>query len=211
MCLCLLRHLTLVLIISVSDPMHSSADHSVPDNVTWLSNIHQSCEETTSRMRQRYSVFRDDLEDFFMTLKLIKPINMESFQCLGDVISCHVYLREREVIGNNVRSDLVLAYLRLVNVLRLTADDTERQLISLQGHHHDDVTLGSIIDTCSELRLCFEPSFQFADMDDTTEYSLSVMNRQLFSGLVHYVPWLTGRIEKLNEHIKSYTCINNPV
>jgi len=204
---------------TVSGAQQTNHVHRASSAIHLLSSIYTSLINDVQHVMTRYSLFEADIDHFLMTLTLTKKPEVDKFRCLNDIINCYGYLRDREVISQNVRYDLIEEYLIIINNLRIMVENMKEKLIEIQRRHSDSRYtsyryLCGILDTFGIITPYFSPDFIFPEADPNYERRLSIMNRPLYSNLVAYIPWLIRRIHEIRvdlENILNESKYNTPI
>ena len=162
-----------------------------------VSELTESLNLHIDSIRDRYETFKESLEEFLMALKLSKPRDLECYQNLSHVITCHNFLNESPSVGKSVRTDLVTKYLKMINVIRIHITTVSDSMKELAGHVIKYVTLADksvYISAVQEVETLLEPDTDFLSLVQVNDVHLGIMDKKLFTGLVRYIPALLSKL-----------------
>ena len=161
--------------------------------------------EDTDTINYRFQRFNENALEFLRTLRIVKPDEIKPVSSLNGVISCLNFLRKSQSLASGVRVDLVREFIAIVNQVRLKFEEIQEKEASVSF----DIKLSSegcelFHDYLEKLEDMLEPSYIFESNEKLLTHSLSVLEKELFTGLLSYIPSLLSVLFALNE---SLTCL----
>ena len=180
--------------------------------VTRLTNKITAVEVT---LNGDYNTFLNNLKDFFTVLKLTKPVEITTFDTLADVQRCYSYIKGSPSVGKELyNTETVQNFLQLVCYLENEVEHISqefKQWEHLFSKYLDVKHLELFKCSVDHIKMLLHPEVEFSELDFSISMPLSVMERQLFAGLVKYMPALqTGVCDMANNMavIKDHISLN---
>ena len=171
--------------------------------VECLSQLKDGSEEFTdgvTSLHTRYTNISTSSNDFMMTLKLVKPVQLKEFKYLTDVIAVHSYLESSPSVGKSLPTRLVNDFLAIVNLSHQYLKDITAKVRTLERHMLKYIPKVSVVDFYRKIldfRDLLDPSFMFSTIDSECPVELSIMDSRLFSKLMSYLPHLLENLDQL--------------
>ena len=121
---------------------------------------------------------------------------------LNDVIFSLKFLRKSQAVASGVRVDLVREFIAIVNQVRLKFEDIQHKEIAVSF----EVMLSSqgcelFHSYLQQLEIMLDPNYIFESNEKLLTHSLSVLEKELFTGLLSYIPSLLSILFSLNDSL----------
>ena len=161
-----------------------------------LQGVRHLCDDarqTRRNMHERLTLFESSLEEFILTLRLVKSRKMTSFTSFDDVIKVHAYLLKSPSVGKNVRTDLVEALVEFVTCAKVSVARQRDTISNLVPHLVRYVHVDAILQLKKRTEEFFkmaEPTYLFVQPKSALPVNLNVMDEPVFGRLLGYLPQL---------------------
>ncbi|XP_061175568.1 uncharacterized protein LOC133184495 [Saccostrea echinata] len=150
------------------------------------------------KLKHRYAVFDEHINEFLRTLQIVLPKGEESISNLAGVIRLLSYLLSTEGVGSGVRTDLLREYLAIVNNIRLFVENFRGECDELLS---DSETEDMDSDYGGKIVKCLLDNVEdMLQIDHLFEEDTSVLDRKLntyeqtFCGMLCYIPLLFEKL-----------------
>ena len=150
----------------------------------------------------RFQSFNENALEFLRTLRIVKPEESQPVFCLNVVISYLKFLQNSHSVASGVRVDLIREFIAIVNQVRLKCE----QILQNEANISFDILLSS--DGCElfhtyleQLETMLDPGYTFESNEKLLTHSLSVLEKDLYSNLLTYIPSLLSVLFSLSDSL----------
>lgn len=150
----------------------------------------------------RFQSFNENALEFLRTLRIVKPEESQPVFCLNVVISYLKFLQNSHSVASGVRVDLIREFIAIVNQVRLKCEQIQQNEANISF----DILLSS--DGCElfhtyleQLETMLDPGYTFESNEKLLTHSLSVLEKDLYSNLLTYIPSLLSVLFSLSDSL----------
>ena len=177
------------------------------DCVAWLNEVTEEMNEEKQTMEDRYDTFTlTSMPELLSALRLTKPCHIQSFNKLEDVLVCHRFLQRSHSIRESVRADLVVDYLQIVEDIKESIEahlQKWTEMIQRIERYVNQNELENVHLKFKAIQLSLDPSSEFSKLSKTlVKGPEGILDRQLFSGLLNYIPNLLLAMKEIVDGLK---------
>ena len=150
----------------------------------------------------RFQSFNENALEFLRTLRIVKPEESQPVFCLNVIISYLKFLQNSHSVASGVRVDLIREFIAIVNQVRLKCEQIQQNEANISF----DILLSS--DGCElfhtyleQLETMLDPGYTFESNEKLLTHSLSVLEKDLYSNLLTYIPSLLSVLFSLSDSL----------
>lgn len=150
----------------------------------------------------RFQSFNENALEFLRTIRIVKPEESQPVFCLNVVISYLKFLQNSHSVASGVRVDLIREFIAIVNQVRLKCEQIQQNEANISF----DILLSS--DGCElfhtyleQLETMLDPGYTFESNEKLLTHSLSVLEKDLYSNLLTYIPSLLSVLFSLSDSL----------
>ena len=199
--------------LKVTTNDEGSAFLSRTDCAAKIEKLMTEFENHQCKIKEKYDAFIESLPDFFFALKISKPLSLECYSKLSDVIKCHTYLKQSQSIGKSVQTELITEFLRIVNLIRVENEKLEKEITSVETHllrYIPGDTMQDFKGISGRLLGVLDVEFDLLSLEPVDPSLLrGILERKLFTGLVAYLPALCTVEEEMMNMLQEMCKILN--
>ena len=187
------------------------------DIKVWHTQLQNDIDAINSRLRQ----FLLTVNNFLLTIRILRPVEKKAVQCLEDIIECLHHIKSTKHLQEGVHSDVIEEYLAIVNQVRLkVADVHQYEIVITFDDVMNDVRNELFQTHLKAIDRMLEPDFDFQQIinemgsfqsgfsvqtlltdlskDEGNTILLSSSEIEVYGGCLCYIPSLIRKLSKLS-------------